>query len=107
MGKDCIEGFSGKSKFVDVANLELDIGNAFCRRLAPGARATSASEISIPVTCPGATRCASPTVIDPEPDPQSNKLIPGSKYGRKKAAWPAAVLLAWSFSVKASSSLYT
>jgi hypothetical protein len=38
MGKECIERFGGKSEFVDVANLEVDIGNAVSCRPLPGTR---------------------------------------------------------------------
>jgi hypothetical protein len=47
--------------------------------------------MSTPVTSPGLTRCANPTVIPPGPQPQSSKRIPVFKCGKKKAACDSAV----------------
>src|SRR5262245_32875171 len=38
MGKDSIEGFSRKCEFVDIANLEVEIGNAVSSRSVSGTR---------------------------------------------------------------------
>src|SRR5437773_11953800 len=48
----------------------------------------------MPTNGAGATTPASPTVIEPGPQPTSSTRIPVSRYGRKKAASSPAVHLA-------------
>ena len=52
-------------------------------------------DASMPIVSPGATRLASPAVIEPGPQPTSSRRMPGRSIGRKNAASLSAVRLAW------------
>jgi hypothetical protein len=56
---------------------------------------TASSSGSIPTTRPGATHPASPTVIEPSPQPTSRTDMPGRRWGRRKAAFASAVRSAY------------